>query len=276
MSENTKRPGCSFKEAVCIDAMRIFDSCSSQDCLEDVQFCFEPDVQMLINNAAYIKTTSIDVTDVDFSISPVAFNQGFYSVDVTYNFRAQIEVFSGENEPPTVVFGRACFTKKVILYGSDGGTQRFDSDTGMQTVQESQTTGCACCCRSSCTLPTASVSLVEPMCLDTKLKKRHHHHHEHSSPCDKCSKNNGNDSGVMGDKEVLITIGIFAVISLSRPVPVMVPIYDYCLPGKECVSNSTSPCEMFEQIEFPRNEFFPRGLEESCGCNLEDSEENDE
>lgn len=263
MSESTMRPGCSFKEAVCIDAKRIFDSCSSQDCLEDVQFCFDSQVQTLINNAAYIKTTCIDVTDVDFSISPVAFNQGFYSVDVTYNFRAQIEVFSGDNTPPTVVYGTACFTKKVILYGSDGGTQRFDSDNGAQTVLESPTTGCACCCRSSCTLPTASVSLVEPMCLDTKLKSVQPYP-DPTLPCERC----GNNPAVtaQGDKQVLITIGIFAVISLSRPVPVMVPIYDYCLPGKECISNSTSPCEMFEQIEFPKNEFFPKGLEEGCGC----------
>ena len=48
----------------------------------------------------------------------------------------------------------------------------------------------------------------------------------------------------------------------SRPVPIMVPVYDYCVPGKECSTNSDSPCEMFEKIAFPTVEFFPRGLEE--------------
>lgn len=33
-------------------------------------------------------------------------------------------------------------------------------------------------------------------------------------------------------------------------------------PGKECSTNSDSPCEMFEKIAFPTVEFFPRGLEE--------------
>lgn len=245
MSEPNYKPGGHFKEAVCIDAMRVFDSCSSQDCLEDVEFTFSPQDQSLINNAEYIKTQSIDVTDVDFNITPVAFNQGFYSVDVTYHFRAQIEVYDCDNTPPTVVYGTATFCKKVILYGGEGGTLRFSSDDGLQTASEAPTTGCACC-NSICTLPTATVSLVSPMCLDTKLTG---YTPEAESKC-----------GCV--KSVFITIGLFAIISLSRNVPVMVPIYDYCIPGKECTASSTTPCEMFEKITFPTNEFFPRGLDD--------------
>lgn len=255
MSETINRQNGSFKEAVCIDAMRIYDSCSAQDCLEDVEFSFGEEDQELLNEAAYIKTQSIDVTDVNFGISPVAFNQGFYSVDVTYNFRAQVEAFNGENTPPVVIYGNAVFTKKVILYGSDGGTQRFVSDTGLITTQETPTTGCACC-RSLCTLPTASVSLVEPMCLDTKLTA--------ADP-------------ETGDRNVLITVGLFAIISLARAVPLMIPVYDYCVPGKECTSSSGTPCEMFEQIDFPTNEFFPRGLDTGgCmnNCNSQDKTES--
>ena len=240
MSEARITPNSNFREAVCIDAMRVFDSCSSQDCLEDLEVSFDAADQDTINSAAYIKTQSIDVTDCNFSISPVAFNQGFYAVDVNYIFRVQIEVYDTDQTPPVVVYGRASFTKKVILFGSDGGTQKFISDGSVVSAPESPTTGCGCC-RSICTLPTASVSLVEPMCLDTKL--------------------NTSDSDPE-EKEVLVTIGLFAIISLLRPVPLMVPVYDYCLPGKECTSTSGTPCEMFEQIDFPTNEFFPRGLEE--------------
>ena len=242
MSETINRLNGSFKEAVCIDAMRIYDSCSAQDCLEDVEFSFTEEDQETLNDAAYIKTQSIDVTDINFAISPVAFNQGFYSVDVTYNFRGQIEVFNGENTPPVVIYGNALFTKKVILYGSDGGTQRFVSDSGLVTQQEAPTSGCACC-KSLCTLPTASVSLVEPMCLDTRLTA--------ADP-------------ETGERSVLVTIGLFAIISLARAVPLMIPVYDYCVPGKECTSTSSTPCEMFEQIDFPTNEFFPRGIDPSC------------
>ncbi len=259
MSAANNRPDGRFSEAVCIDAMRVFDSCSSQDCLEDVEFDFDNEDQDLINDAEYIKTQSIDVTDVDFSISPVAFNKGFYSVDVTYHFRAQIEVYNGENTPPVVVYGTADVKKKVILFGSDGGTQRFVSDSGLESVQEDQTTGCACC-SSVCTLPTASVDIAAPMCLDTRLGKRRRHKHDDDRAL-------GANDERCRDRNVYITIGIFAIISLSRPVPVMVPIYEYCVPGSECTSAvSGSPCEIFENIEFPTDEFFPKGLEEGAGC----------
>ena len=248
MSENISGQNGSFREAVCIDAMRVFDSCSSQDCLEDLSFTFADEAQEAINNAAYIKTQAIDVTDVDFSIQPVAFKQGFYSVDCTYHFRAQVEIYDGDNTPPEMAYGTATFTKKVILYGSDGGTQKFVSDSGAVSAQETPTTGCAC--RALCILPTASVSLVSPMCLDTKL----------TDPEDKV------------DREVLITVGIFAIISLSRPVPLMIPVYDYCIPGKECTASSSTPCEMFEQIDFPTNEFFPRGLEDGA-CSAQNPSE---
>lgn len=44
MAENESTPeyDCRdyFKEAVCIDAMRIYDSCSDKDCLEDIRVLF--------------------------------------------------------------------------------------------------------------------------------------------------------------------------------------------------------------------------------------------
>ena len=55
MSENVFRPNSSFKEAVCIDAMRIFDSCSAQDCLEDLTFVFSTEDQAIIDDLRYIR-----------------------------------------------------------------------------------------------------------------------------------------------------------------------------------------------------------------------------
>lgn len=56
MSDFNGKP---FKEAMCIEAMRVFDSCSSQDCLEDLAFTFSQADQTVINAAAYIKSTCI-------------------------------------------------------------------------------------------------------------------------------------------------------------------------------------------------------------------------
>ena len=49
MAENERTPDCengaALKEAVCIDAMRIYDSCSDKDCLEDLRVLFPTSVQ---------------------------------------------------------------------------------------------------------------------------------------------------------------------------------------------------------------------------------------
>lgn len=61
---------------------------------------------------------------------------------------------------------------------------------------------------------------------------------------------------------IYITLGVFSIVSLARTVPVMVPAYDYAVPNKECVSSTESPCELFEKINFPSSEFFPKSLED--------------
>ena len=54
------------------------------------------------------------------------------------------------------------------------------------------------------------------------------------------------------------TIGQFSIIRLERPTQLIVPVYDYGLPEKECPGNSEGdPCELFSRIPFPVEEFFP-------------------
>lgn len=250
---NVNRP---FKEAICIDAMRIFDSCSTQDCLEDLEFTFDEGDQDIINDASYIKVRAITVPSVGFVVDSVPFNKGFYTVDVTYNFRAEVEVFPTDPGTSTIIYGTASFSKKVILFGSDGSTQRFVSGEVPETPAVPAVSGCACCSCDLCTLPVATVSIAAPMCLDANLVP--------PAP--------GSD-----DSTITITIGIFAIIQLARPVPIMIPAYDYCMPEKECATNTDSPCELFDKIAFPTNEFFPQGLELSgCACqnNSDDGEQS--
>ena len=53
-----------FKEAVCINAGRIYDSCSDKDCLEDLQVFFTPLNQAIIDNASAVKCKSVQVYTV--------------------------------------------------------------------------------------------------------------------------------------------------------------------------------------------------------------------
>lgn len=247
MSElNTNR---AFKEAVCIDAMRVFDSCSSQDCLEDLALTFDPEAQTVIDEAQYIKAKCIDVVGTSFVIDPVPFNRGFYTVDVTYNFRAEIEVYETVGEPPVVIYGSAVANKRVILFGSDGSTQRFMSNSCCTPTLPAPTSGCASCCDNG-TLPVAGVSIAPPMCLDADLSV----------------SEEGNT--------VTVTIGVFAIIQLMRPVPILIPAYDYGVPESDCPTESDTPCELFSKIQFPTAEFFPHGLETECSCGSDDAKKS--
>lgn len=264
MSENNTK-NC-FKEAVCIETMRVFDSCSAQDCLEDLQVSFSAAEQALIDNASHVKSRCVEVADVSFAIDTVPFNKGFYSVDITYTFKVDLEVFSCGCEMPSIISGTARFSKKVILFGSEGNTKQFTSeDINVPALKG--------CCNAS-TLPRAAVSVVDPIVLDLKLVCR---------PCPPmppcgcdipCNDGEGCHSKPpmpMPQKAVKITIGLFSIVKLERPVSVLVPIYDYCIPMKECSNSTDSPCELFEKINFPISEFFPKGLEESL-CDTKRSE----
>lgn len=253
MSEQVKQN--TFKDAVCVEAMRVFDSCSSQDCLEDLLVNVDAQTQTLLNAASHVKIPCAEVVDASFTVDAVPFNKGFYSVDITYTFRLEMEITScDEGVVVTDAVGSARFNKKVILFGSEGNTKSFRSDENNGPVIN----GCDCCS----TLPIASVSVVDPIVLGTKFI---------CNPCQPvqpCGFDCNDGQGCQDDpvfdpsnRQVKVTLGQFSVIKLERPVPVLVPVYDYCIPLKECSSNTDSPCEVFEKISFPTEEFFPRGLE---------------
>ena len=59
-------------------------------------------------------------------------------------------------------------------------------------------------------------------------------------------------------KKVYISLGLFTIIRLERNVQLLIPAYDFCIPEKECVASSPDdPCEIFANINFPVDEFFP-------------------
>ena len=68
--------GC-FKEAVCVNAERIYDSCSSKDCLEDLRVFFPDAQQDKLNHAANIRIKKVELITVFSVLEPVTFNRGF-------------------------------------------------------------------------------------------------------------------------------------------------------------------------------------------------------
>jgi len=52
-------------------------------------------------------------------------------------------------------------------------------------------------------------------------------------------------------------------------VQMLMPVYDYCMPNKECTPTSENPCDLFHKMSFPVGEFFPPAMEGDgggCGC----------
>ena len=62
------------------------------------------------------------------------------------------------------------------------------------------------------------------------------------------------DSG----RRVYVTLGLFTIVRLERDVQLLIPVIDYCIPQNECVtSTDNSPCDLFDRLHFPTDEFFP-------------------
>lgn len=189
-------------------------------------------------------------TDLD----PVPFNRGFYTVDIKYFFKVILEVFTGVSRP-TEVEGLATFDKKVILFGSEGNSRVFSSkyDPGCQVPQLWEKNN----------LPTAIVEVVDPIALTAKVvdscdKKCCHSCDAAGVPDNICRC--FCDDLVLGDSDrvVFVTLGLFTIIKIERMVQLRIPAIDFCVPTRECLAaTEDNPCELFNTLRFPLDEFFP-------------------
>ena len=68
-------------------------------------------------------------------------------------------------------------------------------------------------------------------------------------------------------KRVYVTLGQFSIIRLERETQLLMPVYDYDVPEKECAcgGGDDDPCEIFRHVKFPVDEFFPpSGIAPHC------------
>ena len=118
-------------------------------------------------------------------------------------------------------------------------------------------------------LPKATVQVAEPIALSARICE--------CNCCDTCcripecicKRYGGEFDTGCGNKSVFVTIGLFTIVQITRNVQMLIPAYDFCIPGKECVTTSDNPCELFRRIDFPTDEFFPPKVAENsngCGC----------
>lgn len=229
-------------EAVPVKVNRIFDSCSDRDCLSNVQITL--DECGLPPSVTLVKSRCIKVANICITVEQVPFNRGFYSIDLTYTFKVELMAYEKACSSPMLITGTAYASKNVILYGGESSSKVFTSDKEASCTN----TDMNCCCETI-NLPTASVQVVEPIALETKIVNNS------QNPCE-CGKHEH-------ERAVVMTIGLFSVVELYRPVTIMVPTYEYTIPTKECHTDVESPCAVFDKIRFPAEEFSPGTI---SGC----------
>ncbi len=280
MSDNSNIQNCErqINEAVCIDTKRIYDSCVSKDCLEDLRVTFCSKDQAIIDEATSIKCCCCEVKAVSIDVDDVPFNKGFYSVSIKFCFKLKLEAYCSQYKPPIVVTGYTTFEKKCVLYGGEGSAKIFTS-----TPSESSSDSCGNCgMRNSYpqlpvfTNPIAKLQTVDPIVLECSLiaTKDCHQPMDTSLPAfiietENCGYPEKTTNAV------IVTLGLFSIIQLERDVQMLIPAYDYCIPDKECCCSTQNPCETFQKIDFPIDEFFPTGKENVGGCNCSDCDQND-
>ena len=230
-------------DAVQVKVNRVFDSCSDRDCLSNVQILI--DGGELPSGVTLVKSRCVRVSDICMNIKPVPFNRGFYSIELTYTFRVELMAYERACGSPSLITGTAYASKNVILYGGESSSKTFFSNSS----GEKQDTCTNCCC-DSLNLPTVAVQVVEPIALETRIGN------VCPPSCD--------GSPVSPTRTVIMTLGLFSVVEIYRPVTIMVPTYEYTIPTKECHCDTESPCAVFDRIRFPAEEFSPGSVNGGC------------
>ncbi len=254
-----------FKEAVCIDAGRVYDSCCDRDCLEDLRCFFLPNDQSVIAGAVSVRLKTAEVINVYIDVEPVNYNKGFYSCDLTFFFLLGFDVFSKPYCEPKEIKGIASYSKKVILFGSCGNVKTFSN-----TVADSEESSTLA--NQSSNMPKCVVQAVDPVPLSARLGHIHDCYESVRFIPDKVTKVMGGNVVTdlqVGAPTVYASIGMFSIVQLIRNVQMLIPVYDFCIPEKQCDDSTDQPCDTFRRISFPTDDFFPPRPEHvgnSCGC----------
>lgn len=242
------------QEAVCIHTDKIFDSCMDKDCIEDLHIYLGPLAQAIINATISIRPKTAELLDVAIHVDDIAFNRGCYTVDVTYFYRVCGEAYPSGCK----VTGLAIFEKRVVLYGGEGGTKVFSSD-------------CKPMFHRNTNMPTAVVEAVDPLALSMKVVdgvvNLTADNELENIPTEIAACFEEELRGCPVGKQLYVTLGQFSIIRLERDTQLLIPIYDYCVPEKECIGSEDDPCALFASIPFPLEDFFPPKAE-SNQCRL--------
>ena len=251
-----------IREAVCVHTDKISDSCLAKDCIEDLQVYLTVSSQQALDCAVSAKARYVELLHVGVHVETVPYSTGYYTVDLTFYYRVIADA-SAAGGRPTTVTGLAIFSKRLVMFGGETSARSFSSRSGV-----------SCLCKQAIqagNVPEAIVEVVDPMILGSRVQE--------VCNCNCCPPSPPViPEAILGcfeeqlvldgeSKRLLVTIGQFSIARLERSTQLLIPTFDYCIPSKTCKnvgsSNTESPCEVFGQIEFPMDAFFP-SKNDSC------------
>ena len=251
-----------IREAVCVHTDKISDSCLAKDCIEDLQVYLTVPSQQALDCAVSAKARYVELLHVGVHVETVPYSTGYYTVDLTFYYRVIADA-SAAGGRPTTVTGLAIFSKRLVMFGGETSARSFSSRSGV-----------SCLCKQAIqagNVPEAIVEVIDPMILGSRVQE--------VCSCSCCPPSPPViPEAILGcfeeqlvldgeSKRLLVTIGQFSIARLERSTQLLIPTFDYCIPSKTCKnvgsSNTESPCEVFGQIEFPMDAFFP-SKNDSC------------
>ena len=252
-------------ETVCIDTLRVLDSCRDRDCYENVRVFLSDFGQEIIEHTTSVRANRAKILWTYVGVDPIRFNQGFYQVTVRFYIKVDLEACMGIGRNQEFS-GMAVVEKRVVLYGSTGNVSIYRSDPSVGPCDLGNTDN------YSTNVPTAVVEVVEPVLLAARVAE------PGCSCCCTCCCSDipaGIASAIPGalndgdgGNTLLVSLGIFSVIRIERPAQYLVSATDYCVPDKECRgAEEGDPCSLFRQMAFPVGEFCPPSLAERGGDN---------
>lgn len=261
-------PSVGSPGSVLIDTYQVFDSCRDRDCFEDTRVYLDECGQNLIERTTQVRTKCAEINCATIAVEPVQLSRGFFRITVRFYVKCECEACVCPNKPQYFC-GLAICEKSVVLYGGEGEVRIFRSNVAGDSF-------CQTCDANdmSTNLPIAVVETVDPVVLSTRVVEPKHCKCC-CCCCDEIPASVGSALGSTlvdgGQKELAVSLGLFSVIRLERPEQYLINAVEYSVPDKECPPNdSGSPCDAFNRMAFPIEEFSPGRIgvsgSNSCGC----------
>ena len=258
-------------ENICINASRIYDSCRAKECLENLKVYVSAENIETINSASKVTAEKAEVIWIYSDVEPLPFHKGYYTVNLKFYFRIELNAYTGLRRPVTVD-GLAYHEKKIVLFGSTGEAKIFESKYKEDSFDFATW--------KKTNMPNAVAEVVDPIVLDTLVLTGN------SIPASDFDISSvpecvhrvfeGELTPSENSKSIYVTLGLFLMVRLEREVQISVPAARNCIPDSVCHNEEVpgqDPCDMFRELSFPFDEFFPPDkCNSECDCTCCDNQ----